>query len=163
MSDLAQLDEQERNRLIALIAEKHGVLLGRDDPILIIHTLHNELVSRLATSEAEVVDRFSGQIEEVASRWQRDAKDKAEKVLSAALTASSGAFDKRLKEATAIAISEIETAGKKRLRTLPVPPKACVRACISCLVLSVPFLSRHCLSYSRQCTIERMKPVRFSR
>lgn len=113
MSDLAQLDEQERNRLIALIAEKHGVLLGRDDPILIIHTLHNELVSRLATSEAEVVDRFSGQIEEVASRWQRDAKDKAEKVLSAALTASSGAFDKRLKEATAIAISEIETAGKK--------------------------------------------------
>lgn len=118
MAELSQLDEQERNRLIALIAEKHGVLLGRDDPILIVHTLHNELVSRLANSEAEIIDRFSGRIEEVSSRWERDAKDKAEQVLSAALTASSGAFEKRLKDATAIVISDIEKAGQKTAKDI---------------------------------------------
>lgn len=113
--DSAQLSEQERDRLIGLIAKNHNVLLSKDDPILIIQTLHDALVDRLANTEAELLDRFASRAEEISSQWQDDAKDKAEKTLTAALAASSGAFDKRLKDATAIAVADIKNAGKELL------------------------------------------------
>jgi hypothetical protein len=44
------------------------------------------------------LDQYKEELEALALRWGTDAKDKAERILNAALTASKGAMDKAMQE-----------------------------------------------------------------
>lgn len=70
------------------IAAKHGIAVSRDDPILILQTINERLMQDSAAAQQEMLDRFKGELEEIAHRWGDDAKDKAERTLNAALTVS---------------------------------------------------------------------------
>ncbi len=79
----AQIDE-----LIREIAAKHGVAVSRDDPILILQTINARLMEDSAKAQEELLERYKTEFEGIASRWSAEAKNKAEKILNAALTAS---------------------------------------------------------------------------
>jgi CBS-domain-containing membrane protein len=70
------------------IAAKHGIAVGRDDPILILQTINERLMQDSAAAQQEILDRFKEEMEAVAHRWGDDAKNKAERTLNAALIAS---------------------------------------------------------------------------
>ncbi|WP_036242762.1 conjugal transfer protein TraM [Methylobacter luteus] len=70
------------------IAAKHGIAVGRDDPILILQTINERLMQDSATAQQEILDRFKEEMESIAHRWGDDAKNKAERTLNAALTVS---------------------------------------------------------------------------
>lgn len=70
------------------IAAKHGIAVSRDDPILILQTINERLMQDSAAAQQEMLDRFKGELEEIAHRWGDDAKVKAERTLNAALTVS---------------------------------------------------------------------------
>lgn len=70
------------------IAAKHGIAVSRDDPILILQTINERLMQDSAAAQQEMLDRFKGELEEIAHRWGDNAKDKAERTLNAALTVS---------------------------------------------------------------------------
>lgn len=74
--------------IIREIAVKHGIAVGRDDPILILQTINARLLQDSAAAQQEIVERFKEELEAVAHRWGEDAKGKAERTLNAALTAS---------------------------------------------------------------------------
>lgn len=74
--------------IIREIAVKHGIAVGRDDPILILQTINARLMQDSAAAQQEIVERFKEELEAVAHRWGEDAKGKAERTLNAALTAS---------------------------------------------------------------------------
>ena len=78
----------EIDELIREIAAKHGIAVGRDDPILILQTLNKRLLEDGAKVQEDMLNRFKEEIEALSSRWGEDARSKAERVLNAALSAS---------------------------------------------------------------------------
>ena len=80
--------------LIREIAVKHGIAVGRDDPILILQTINMKLMQDSASAQQEILDAFKSELESIAHRWGDDAKGKAERTLNAALAASKDAMDR---------------------------------------------------------------------
>lgn len=88
------------NETIQAIAIKHGVVLGKDDPVLILQTMNEKLLEENRKAQQEMIAQFKEEMENISSHWKDDAKDKAEKVLNAALSSSKEAMDKILRQAT---------------------------------------------------------------
>ncbi|AMQ28668.1 TPA: conjugal transfer protein TraM [Legionella pneumophila] len=82
------------------IAVRHGVVLSKDDPILILQTMNERLLEETRKAQQEMLAQFKEEMENISSQWKDDAKDKAEKVLSAALASSKAAMSKLLQEST---------------------------------------------------------------
>lgn len=90
------------------IAIKHGVVLSKDDPILILHTMNNRLIEETRQAQAVMLAQFREEIENISSQWKNDAKIKAEKVLNAALASSKEAMTKLSQEYTRKSAQEMQ-------------------------------------------------------
>ncbi|MGX8726463.1 conjugal transfer protein TraM [Legionella pneumophila] len=82
------------------IAIKHGVVLSKDDPILILQTMNDRLIKEYRQAQAAMLAQFREEIESISSQWRDDAKDKAEKVLNAALAGGTEVMARLLREST---------------------------------------------------------------
>ncbi|HAT1749723.1 TPA: conjugal transfer protein TraM [Legionella pneumophila] len=80
------------------IAVKHGVVLSKDDPILILQTMNDRLIEETRQAQAAMLTQFREEMEGISSQWKDDAKEKAEKVLNAALTGSKEILHKLLRD-----------------------------------------------------------------
>lgn len=94
--------------LIRDIAVKHGIAVGRDDPIMILHTINERLMRDTQQAQQAALDRFRSELEMISHRWGQDAKDKAERILTAALQAS--------QEGMAMSINEAARQASDQLR-----------------------------------------------
>jgi len=74
--------------LIKEIAATHAISVGRDDPIMILHTINKRLLLDSYNVQQELLKRFEENLEAAAQRWAEDSKERAERILNAALTAS---------------------------------------------------------------------------
>lgn len=86
-------------------------VLGKDDPILILQTMNERLLEENHKAQQDILAQFREEMESISSQWKDDAKEKAEKVLNAALTGSKEAMTKLLREST----SELVQALKKMI------------------------------------------------
>ena len=84
--------------LIKEIAAKHGIAVSRDDPILVLQTINNRLMQDSSKAQQAQLDQYKEELEALALRWGTDAKDKAERILNAALAASKEAMSKTMQE-----------------------------------------------------------------
>ncbi|HBD7093946.1 TPA: conjugal transfer protein TraM [Legionella pneumophila] len=87
------------NEAIQDIAIKHGVVLGKDDPILILQTMNDRLLEENRKAQQEMLAQFKEEMENISSQWKDDAKEKAEKILNTALASSKEAMAKLSREA----------------------------------------------------------------
>ena len=87
--------------LIKEIAAKHGVAVGRDDPILILQTINARLLEDGAKAQRAMLQEHKEALEGIAQRWGIDAKDKAERILTASLTASKDAMARMMQDGAA--------------------------------------------------------------
>jgi hypothetical protein len=78
----------EVEELIREIAAKHGIAVGPDDPIFVLHTINQRLLADSAKAQQVMLDRYKEEMEVIAHAWSTDAKSKAERVLNASLAAS---------------------------------------------------------------------------
>lgn len=88
------------NEVIQDVVAKHGVALGKDDPILILQTMNEKLLEENRMAQQELLVRFKEEMENISSQWKNDAREKAEKVLNAALSSSKEVMAKLLKDST---------------------------------------------------------------
>jgi len=86
--------------LIKEIAVKHGITVGRDDPILILQTMTARLTDNNAKAQQVMLQQYKEDLEGVALRWGNDAKDKSERILSASLTAGRDVMANLLQDCT---------------------------------------------------------------
>ena len=84
--------------LIKEIAAKNSIAVGRDDPIMILHTINERLIEDGQAAQKELLDQFKSELEDVAHRWGEDAKTKAERILNASLAASKEAMATGMQE-----------------------------------------------------------------
>lgn len=85
---------------IQAIAISHGVVLSKDDPILILQTMNDRLLEDTRQAQAAMLAQFREEMENISSQWRDDAQIKAEKILNAALLGSKETIAKLLQEST---------------------------------------------------------------
>ena len=96
--------------LIREIVTKHGIAVGRDDPILVLQTINRMLMQDSAAAQQEILDAFKSELESIAHRWGEDAKGKAEKTLNAALAASKAAMTRVVQDGGKAAAEAVRRA-----------------------------------------------------
>ena len=65
------------DELIKEIAGKHGIAVGRDDPIMVLQTINARLLEDSAKAQQEMLDRYKEELEDLSSRWSSDAASRA--------------------------------------------------------------------------------------
>lgn len=79
---------QEIEKVIQDIAKIHNISIGRDDPILILYTINEMLLKRATEAQEKQLKAFQEEIQLSMKQLSEESKDKAEKVITAALNAS---------------------------------------------------------------------------
>ena len=90
------------------IAVRHGVVLSKDDPILILQTMNERLLEETRKAQQEMLVQFKEEMENISSQWRDDARGKAEKILNAALARSKDAMAKLLQESTSESVQAMK-------------------------------------------------------
>ena len=116
------------------IAVKHGIALGRDDPILILQTINERLMQDSAAAQRDILDRFKEEMEAIAYRWGEDARTKAERTLNAALTASRDAMMKAMLDGAKTAADTVRRESAAAMAQLGAPIRESKRVAIMNLV-----------------------------
>ena len=93
-------DDHALGELIKEIAAKHGIALGRDDPILILQTLNNRLLQDNQKAQQAILDQYKEELETISIRWSADTKEKAERILNLSLESSKVAMDQLMQAGT---------------------------------------------------------------
>ncbi len=104
--------------LIKEIAVTHGIGVGRDDPILILHTMNRRLLEDSAKAQQEILDRYQEELEALAQRWGDESKVRAERVLNVALDASRQSMRTLLDEGAKSMASTVKREFDSNLETL---------------------------------------------
>ena len=116
------------------IAVKHGIALGRDDPILILQTINERLMQDSATAQRDILDRFKEEMEAIAYRWGEDARTKAERTLNAALTASRDAMMAAMQDGAKTAADTVHRESAAAMAQFAAPIRESKRVAIMNLV-----------------------------
>jgi hypothetical protein len=103
------------------IAVKHGIAVGRDDPILILHTINERLIRDSAAAQQEILDRFKEELEVIAHRWGDDAKNKAERTLNAAIATSKETMMNMMQEGALITTEAIRREVEASVKKIAIP------------------------------------------
>lgn len=98
------------DELIREIAAKHGVAMGRDDPLLILYMMNARLAEENAEAQQAMLDRFKREFEALSARWNGEATEKAERVLNATVGASKNLMREGANAAAASIRGEIDRA-----------------------------------------------------
>jgi len=101
--------------LINEVAIKHGVVLGRNDPILILQTMNAKLMEDNAKTQQHMLHQYKEELEGIALRWGNEAKEKSERILNSSLTASKEAMANVLQESAKSTTISIHNSIEKLL------------------------------------------------
>ncbi|CAM2991743.1 conjugal transfer protein TraM [Legionella anisa] len=91
---------EKLDKIIQNITVKHGVLLGKDDPILMLQTMNEQLIEENRKAQQDLLIKFREEMEGISFQWKDDAKEKSEKILNASLASSKEAIARLLQEST---------------------------------------------------------------
>ncbi len=106
---------------LAAIAVKHGIAVGRDDPIMILQTINARLMQDSQKAQQEMLDTFKSELEAMSLRWSIDAKDKAERILNASLAASKDAMGQVMLEEAKVTATSVRAEIDAALSHVAVP------------------------------------------
>ncbi|EHY2864314.1 conjugal transfer protein TraM [Escherichia coli] len=88
--------DDKTEELIALIAKKHGIALDETDPIMVVPTLLRYLLDESQEKQGEILDEFKSELQSALMQWDYSAKDKADRILNAALKANTEVMERVL-------------------------------------------------------------------
>ncbi|HBR49040.1 MAG TPA: conjugal transfer protein TraM [Nitrospira sp.] len=74
--------------LLKEIASKHGVALDREDPILMVQTMHARLLAESTSTQQALLEDYRKTLEALLDRWSAETTAKAERIVTASLTAT---------------------------------------------------------------------------
>lgn len=67
--------------IIRAVATKHGIALGKNDPILVLDTINGLLMQKLASKQKALIDEFHVKLEAAADLWNTNMEIKAKEIL----------------------------------------------------------------------------------
>lgn len=88
--------DEKTEELIALVAKKHGIALDETDPIMVIPTLLRYLLQESQEKQGEILEELKSELQSALMQWDFNAKEKADRILNAALKANTTAMEQVL-------------------------------------------------------------------
>ncbi|EFI8498294.1 conjugal transfer protein TraM [Escherichia coli] len=113
--------DDELESLRQEIFRVHGVSVGKNDPVMILYTLNKELLTAGKKAQEEQLEQFKSELEGIAYQWGNDAKEKAERILNASLSASKEAMASLMKASAAEATTAMQVELEKAVRRAQAP------------------------------------------
>jgi hypothetical protein len=95
--------------LIGEVARKHGMAIGRDDPILVLQTINERLLQDSSAAQQALLDAYKEELEALASQWSTDAADRADRIVQAALAGSKATVSAIVAEAALTTAASVRT------------------------------------------------------
>jgi hypothetical protein len=97
------------DELIGEVARKHGMAIGRDDPILVLQTINERLLQDSSAAQQALLDAYKSDLEASASRWSTEATDRADRIVHAALAGSKETMAATLAEGAMTTAASVRT------------------------------------------------------
>ena len=95
--------------VIGEVACKHGMAIGREDPILVLHTINDRLLRESGAAQQALLDAFKAELEASASHWGADATARADRILQAALTGGKETITGLMQEGAATTAASVRS------------------------------------------------------
>ncbi|EDJ7578870.1 conjugal transfer protein TraM [Salmonella enterica] len=108
--------DEKTEELIALVAKKHGIALDETDPIMVIPTLLRFLLDESQEKQGEILGEMKSELQSVLMQWDFTAKDKADRILNAALKANRDVMEQVLTAAANQTAEVVRNAVEEELR-----------------------------------------------
>ena len=80
--------KQKLDEAIQHIASIHGIVVSKDDPVMILHTLNERLIQDSKAAQQDLLDNFKGEIELIVSELSMAAKNHSDRVLNSTIETS---------------------------------------------------------------------------
>ena len=136
--------------LIGEVASKHGMAIGRDDPILVLHTINERLLKESAAAQHALLDAYKSELEALASRWRSDAADRADRIMQAALAASKETMFSTLAEGATTTAASVRTEVDAALARVAVRLQDARRiAMLNLVAACIPLVAAGIVVWSR--------------
>ena len=77
------MSNDKLDTLIKRIASEHGIVLTKDDPVLMMHTLNEVLLEQNENAHVELLNKYEAILQESFNQWQTFASKKANVLINA--------------------------------------------------------------------------------
>ena len=96
-----QVDE-----VIQQIASAHGVVLSKDDPIMMLHTMNDYLIKENKSAQQDLLDNFRSQMELFSDQWSIEAKNHYDRILNSSIVSSKAEVARVMEEQSRVIIEQ---------------------------------------------------------
>ena len=76
------MNNDRLDALIKRIASEHGIVLTKDDPVLMMHTLNEVLLEQNEKAQAELLSKYEAILQESFNQWHSYASKKANALIN---------------------------------------------------------------------------------
>ncbi|MCW5608765.1 MAG: conjugal transfer protein TraM [Nitrosomonas sp.] len=112
------MSNDKLDALIKRIASEHGIVLTRDDPILMMHTLNEVLLEQNEKAQAELLNQYEAILQESFNQWQSVASKKANALIYAQQNNFSKSNDQPIDQSMQLISEKIRIAINHEIREL---------------------------------------------
>ena len=96
--------DEKIDEAIQQIASNHGIAVSKDDPIMILHTMNDRLISDSKAAQKELLDNFRSELEVTVSELSMAAKNHSDRVLNSTIQTSKTEISRVMEEQSNIII-----------------------------------------------------------
>jgi len=113
--------EQKIDEVINEIASEHGIVIPKDDPIMMLHTINKRLILDSKVAQHDLLDNFRSQMEVISNGWSIEAKNHSDRILNSAVSSSKAEVARVMEEQSRVIIEkwkeELNTGFSEVLKT----------------------------------------------
>ena len=77
------MSNEKLDALIERVATVHGIVLSKDDPVLMMHTLNEVLLEQNEKAHAELLNKYEAILQESFNQWHSYASKKTNALINA--------------------------------------------------------------------------------
>ena len=96
--------DEKIDEAIQQIASNHGIAVSKDDPIMILHSMNDRLISDSKAAQKELLDNFRSELEVTVSELSMAAKNHSDRVLNSTIQTSKTEISRVMEEQSNIII-----------------------------------------------------------
>ncbi|WP_172592473.1 conjugal transfer protein TraM [Nitrosomonas supralitoralis] len=94
------------DEVIQQIAAAHGVVLSKDDPIMMLHTMNDHLIKENKSAQQDLLDSFRSQMELFSDQWSVEAKNHSDRILNSSIVSSKAEVARVMEEQSRVILEQ---------------------------------------------------------
>ncbi len=112
------MNNDRLDALIKRIASEHGIVLTKDDPVLMMHTLNEVLLEHNEKAHAELLNKYEAILQESFNQWHSYVSKKANALINAQQNNFSKSNDQPIDQSTQLISEKISITINHEIREL---------------------------------------------